>query len=55
MQQTEARPISKRIRLSISPRLRGGLAALLASLAFPLTAGAVHLAVPGFRFSCAPV
>ncbi len=45
MQQTEARPISKRIRLSISPRLRGGLAALLASLAFPLTAGAAP-AVP---------
>ena len=45
MQQTKTRPISKRIKRSISLRLRGGLAALAAALVFPLTAGAAP-AVP---------
>ncbi len=45
MQQTKARPINKRIRRSISPQLRGGLAALAAALVFPFTAGAAP-AVP---------
>ena len=45
MKQSEARPITKRTRLGISQKLRGGLAALFAVLSFPLTAGAAP-AVP---------
>lgn len=45
MKQSEARPITKRTRLGISQKLRGGLAALFAVLSFPITAGAAP-AVP---------